>query len=141
MDEPNFGNSLQIEQNSIAIDEYRDKTEGTQNTQNFPKSDLSPTDFTMAANEAATPTSSAQPTQVFSTANQDDEEYSVFSISQKRLIIGMASLASFFSPLSSTIYFPALSTIAKDLHVTSSQVNLTVTTYLVRKPLEWTEEA
>jgi hypothetical protein len=60
------------------------------------------------------------------------EVYSVFTVNQKRAIILTASLAAFFSPLSSSIYYPSLPTIATELHVSNSAVNLTVTTYLVR---------
>jgi hypothetical protein len=59
------------------------------------------------------------------------EGYSQFTIAQKRAIVAMGSLASFFSPLSSSIYLPALATIADSLRISISQVNLTVTTYLV----------
>ncbi|CEJ57865.1 Putative Citrate synthase [Penicillium brasilianum] len=57
--------------------------------------------------------------------------YSVFSNTQKRLIILVAAIASTFSPLSANIYFPALSSIAKDLGVSPSQINLTITTYMI----------
>jgi hypothetical protein len=57
--------------------------------------------------------------------------YSQFTVAQKRAIVAMGSLASFFSPLSSSIYLPALTSIANSLHISISQVNLTVTTYLV----------
>ena len=59
------------------------------------------------------------------------EVYSIFTVNQKRAIILTGSLASFFSPLSSSIYYPSLPTIALDLDVSNSQINLTVTTYLV----------
>ena len=59
------------------------------------------------------------------------EIYSVFSVRQKKMILVAGSFAAFFSPLSSNVYFPALNTIAKDLHVSISQINLTVTTYQV----------
>lgn len=59
------------------------------------------------------------------------ERYSVFSTTQKRLTILAAALASAFSPLSSNIYYPALNSIAKELHVSPSQINLTITTYMV----------
>lgn len=61
----------------------------------------------------------------------DQEDYSVFTVSQKRAIVAAASLASFYSPLSSSIYFPALETIASSLGVSTSKVDITVTTYLV----------
>lgn len=60
--------------------------------------------------------------------------YSVFSNTQKRLIILVAAIASTFSPLSANIYFPALNSIAKDLGVSPSQINLTITTYMVGYP-------
>jgi citrate synthase len=58
--------------------------------------------------------------------------YSIFTKPQKRLIILAAAVASTFSPLSANIYLPALNSIAKDLKVTPSQINLTITTYMVR---------
>jgi len=63
------------------------------------------------------------------------EAYSQFTVNTKRYIVAMGSLASFFSPLSSSIYLPALTTIANELHISTSQVNLTVTTYLVSHPI------
>ncbi|KAK9237466.1 major facilitator superfamily domain-containing protein [Lipomyces kononenkoae] len=60
-----------------------------------------------------------------------NEVYSVFTVPQKRLIIAAASLTAFFSPLSSSIYMPALNTIASDLNVSPTQINLSVTTYLI----------
>ena len=57
--------------------------------------------------------------------------YSVYSAGQKKVILIAGSFAAFFSPVSSNIYFPALTTIAKDLRVSLSQISLTVTTYQV----------
>lgn len=59
------------------------------------------------------------------------EPYSIFTKAQKRLIILAAAIASTFSPLSANIYFPALNSIAQDLKVSPSQINLTITTYMV----------
>ena len=59
------------------------------------------------------------------------DNISVYSARQKKVIIVTGSFAAFFSPMSSNIYFPALTTIAKDLHVSLSQIDLTVTTYQV----------
>ncbi|KAI0016836.1 major facilitator superfamily transporter [Xylariomycetidae sp. FL0641] len=57
--------------------------------------------------------------------------YSIFTQWEKRLIVLCAALSAFFSPLTGQIYFPALTKIAADLNVSVSQVNLTVTTYLI----------
>lgn len=50
------------------------------------------------------------------------------------MIILTAALASSFSPFSANIYYPSLNSIAADLRVTSSQINLTITTYMVIYP-------
>jgi len=60
------------------------------------------------------------------------EIYSVFSSRAKTIIVITASISTFFSPLTANIYFPALNTIAFDLKVSDTLVNLTVTTYMVR---------
>ncbi|KAL1968564.1 hypothetical protein VTN77DRAFT_1774 [Rasamsonia byssochlamydoides] len=58
-------------------------------------------------------------------------EYSVFSRNLKRYVVVTASWAGFFSPLSSQIYFPALNTLAADLNVSISLINLTLTSYMI----------
>lgn len=59
------------------------------------------------------------------------EKLSVFTKNEKRSMVMVGSLASFFSPLSSSIYFPALDTIAAALNQSTSNIDITVTTYLV----------
>ena len=60
-----------------------------------------------------------------------EKEYSSFTAWEKKFIVFTATMAAFFSPFSAQIYFPALNTIATDLNVTASKINLTVTTYMV----------
>lgn len=62
---------------------------------------------------------------------EETQAFSVFTTNQKRVIVLTTSLAGFFSPLSGSIYYPALNTIAEDLGVSSSKANLTVTTYMI----------
>ena len=57
--------------------------------------------------------------------------HSVFSKRKKRFIVFMVACAGFFSPLSANIYFPALNTLAKEYHTTSSVMNLTLTSYMI----------
>ena len=64
-------------------------------------------------------------------AEDKAKDYSSFTTWEKRFIVFTATIAALFSPFTAQIYFPALNTIAKDLHVTNSKVNLTVTTYMV----------
>ena len=60
--------------------------------------------------------------------------YSIFKPWQKKLIVFSASLGAVFSPMSTTIYLPALNSIASDLKVSNAEINLTVTTFLVSSP-------
>jgi hypothetical protein len=63
--------------------------------------------------------------------SRPEKDYSSFSLWQKRFIVFAATMGAFFSPLTTQIYFPALTTIANDLNVTNSKINLTITTYMV----------
>ncbi len=57
--------------------------------------------------------------------------YSVFTAWEKRMIVLAVSVAAFFSPVTAQIYLPALNVIAADFRVTSAQINLTMTTYMI----------
>jgi hypothetical protein len=81
--------------------------------------------------ETSTQDPESQPKTVTQGRDVTDVDYSVFTDSQRRYIVFMASWAGFFSPVSSQIYFPALNTLAKDLHVSNSLINLTLTSYMV----------
>ncbi|GKZ88797.1 hypothetical protein AnigIFM59636_009331 [Aspergillus niger] len=61
----------------------------------------------------------------------ETEVYSTFSRWTKALIVLMASVASIFSSLSANIYLPALDTIAEQLHVSDTLINLTLSTYMI----------
>jgi hypothetical protein len=60
-----------------------------------------------------------------------EEIYTVFTRGEITFIAIMASISTFFSPLTASIYFPALNTISTELGVSNTLVNLTVTTYMV----------
>lgn len=57
--------------------------------------------------------------------------YSAFTHWEKRGIVLGAAIGAFFSPLTAQIYLPALTILAQEFNVTVSQINLTVTTYMV----------
>lgn len=63
------------------------------------------------------------------------EDYSVFTVGQKRAIIFAGSFAAWFSPMTGSIYFPALGRIGEDLGVSNSAMSITVTTYLIMQGL------
>lgn len=57
--------------------------------------------------------------------------HSVMPNGEKTFVIMAGSFAALFSPLSSSIYLPALPSLASDMNVSVSLINLTITTYLV----------
>ncbi|KAF7562483.1 hypothetical protein G7046_g1653 [Stylonectria norvegica] len=57
--------------------------------------------------------------------------YSAFSPATRRWVTALVTTASFVSPLTANIYFPALNPIADDLGVSTSLINLTLTSYMV----------
>ncbi|OJJ51207.1 hypothetical protein ASPZODRAFT_56161 [Penicilliopsis zonata CBS 506.65] len=66
-----------------------------------------------------------------STTTKSEKPYTTFSEHEKWLIVGMASAAAFFSPLSGQIYFPVLPVLTADYHLTSTLLNISVTTYMI----------
>ncbi|EXJ62048.1 hypothetical protein A1O7_02481 [Cladophialophora yegresii CBS 114405] len=59
------------------------------------------------------------------------EPYTIFTSREKAVIITIVSLTATLSGFASNIYFPALPQVAKDLSVSPTLVNLTVTCYLI----------
>ncbi|KAH7141686.1 major facilitator superfamily domain-containing protein [Dactylonectria macrodidyma] len=57
--------------------------------------------------------------------------YSTFDKDQKRYIVFMVTVAAFISLTSASIYFPALNSLATDLAVFSTPINLTITSYMI----------
>ena len=55
----------------------------------------------------------------------------MFTAWEKRFIVLVASMASFFSPISANIYFPALNTLAQEYRVSTTLINLTITVYMI----------
>lgn len=67
--------------------------------------------------------------------NDDRPLHSVFPPRIKAFVICMTVFASLFSPLSSFIYLPAITPIARSYHRTISEINLTVTLYQVMQAI------
>ncbi|KAK6850710.1 quinidine resistance 1 [Apiospora arundinis] len=57
--------------------------------------------------------------------------YSTFTIRQKRWILFLAAFSAMFSPMSSFIFYPAITSIAQSLNTTVGMIDLAVTTYMV----------
>lgn len=58
--------------------------------------------------------------------------YTILSEREKVFTLLIATSVNFLGPASANIYFPALGEMAKDLNVSDSQINLTITSYMVR---------
>ncbi|KAJ5199386.1 Major facilitator superfamily domain general substrate transporter [Penicillium cf. griseofulvum] len=78
----------------------------------------------------STPSTPAEPINLES-QTLSSPPYHVFTRSRKLLMVIIVSLAAIFSPLSSNIYFPALSDVAKELNVSMSLASLTITIYMI----------
>ncbi|PYH49358.1 MFS general substrate transporter [Aspergillus saccharolyticus JOP 1030-1] len=61
--------------------------------------------------------------------------YSILSERKKICLMLTASFAGVISPLSSTIYLPALTSLADAMHVSTARINLTVMIYLIFQAL------
>ena len=85
--------------------------------------------------EAPVTSEQQRPNPIVEPANErptdDGAPYSIFTPLEKKIIVLTASLSAVFSPMSTTIYLPALNALAMGLHVSSAKINLTVTTFLV----------
>ena len=57
--------------------------------------------------------------------------YSAFSMWKKRYVVIMVTWAAFISPTSANIYFPALNPLRVDLGVSTTLINLTLTSYMI----------
>jgi hypothetical protein len=63
--------------------------------------------------------------------DRPEPPYSILPKWQRVLYVYMASLAAFASPVASSIYYPAMLTLARDLNTSLTNISLTITTYLV----------
>ncbi|KAL4800764.1 putative MFS transporter [Aspergillus venezuelensis] len=76
------------------------------------------------------PTDSSAPG-VKAQINENEAPYCILPENEKVFLMLLCSFAAIISPMSSSIYFPAIGTLAEDLHVSVSDINLTVTMYLI----------
>jgi hypothetical protein len=69
--------------------------------------------------------------EALSTVQTNSPPYSIFTKRQKYFIVCLTAWAGFFSPLSANIYFPALTTLTREYGVSSTLMNLTLTSYMI----------
>lgn len=66
-----------------------------------------------------------------SSADELKAPYTILSEREKRFFIAVVSTVNFLGPVTATIYYPALGPLARELSVSESHINLTITFYLV----------
>ncbi|KAK6085247.1 major facilitator superfamily transporter [Seiridium cupressi] len=64
-------------------------------------------------------------------AIDSEAPYAIWTVNQKRFIIFCVSITGLLSPLTGSVYLPAMNQIASDLGVRISLINLTITTYQI----------
>lgn len=65
------------------------------------------------------------------TRTQSGPPYTIFSARAKMFIVISVSVSSLISPFGATTFYPALNTLARELNVTPTLINLSLTTYMV----------
>ncbi|KAH7338906.1 MFS general substrate transporter [Rhizoctonia solani] len=71
---------------------------------------------------------------------ENEKPFSIYTKQEKWYMVGMAALAGLFSPLASSVYFPAIPTMAAAFDKSVELINLTVTIYMVFQgisPMLW----
>ena len=121
-------------------------TSGVNATSTIPHSEKFLGDTAVFASDSKEETIQAQESKAL-----QQEPYSVFSRSDKWLIVSISTIASMFrfalksfgtctarlnysngnSPLTANIYFPVIPTLVVDFHKSTELINLTVTVYMI----------
>lgn len=57
--------------------------------------------------------------------------YTALSLSRRRFILGIITVAGIFGPLAGNIYLPALPVIGRQFHRTEAEINITVTVFMI----------
>lgn len=70
-------------------------------------------------------------TNITDVPSHSESPFSVLSRSEKLLITFLVTMAGVVSPFTGSVYLPALNTIADDLGVRTSLINLTITSYQI----------
>ncbi|KAI5866407.1 major facilitator superfamily transporter [Durotheca rogersii] len=104
-------------------EEGREKEESKSSLENGDIDTVPPPDNTGAA--------TAEPPSEQPEADGQPPIYSVFTSREKAGIVLGVAVAAFFSPLTAMIYLPAINALADEFHVSVSDINLTITTYMI----------
>ncbi|KAF2437894.1 MFS general substrate transporter [Karstenula rhodostoma CBS 690.94] len=111
-----------------------DKTERMKDTKRSEEDEKHHGDFATVSSAASSMhegQSEDHDPEAITTVPSNSPPYSVFSKKQKYFIVCLAAWGGFFSPLSANIYFPALTKLVVEYNVSSTLMNLTLTSYLI----------
>lgn len=61
----------------------------------------------------------------------EEQPFTVYTIWERRWIVFLSAFAGMFSPMSSFIFYPAITAISDGLNVSVGLINLAITTYMV----------
>ncbi|KAL5640286.1 hypothetical protein ACGC1H_007529 [Rhizoctonia solani] len=102
-------------------------------------SDSTPTSATLESGVEHDYSASVNDKNVIESAKAE-KPFSIYTKREKWYIVGMAALAGLYSPLASSVYFPAIPTMAIAFGKSIELINLTVTMYMVFQgisPMLW----
>ncbi|CAE6437019.1 unnamed protein product [Rhizoctonia solani] len=102
-------------------------------------SDSSPTSGTLGSGERPYNQNTDKEKETLEPVNSE-KPFSIYTKREKWYMVGMAALAGLFSPLASSVYFPAIPTMADAFGKSIQLINLTVTMYMVFQgisPMLW----
>jgi multidrug resistance protein len=90
----------------------------------------------ITCNCAREPSKSAMPTSIAQESNSiSNPPYTSFNKNELKLLTLLVGCAAITSPLTSTIYLPLLPTIMTDFKISSQEVNMTLTIYIIFQAL------
>lgn len=113
-----------VEMNVLSKKDYDDDTEA-----------ISLQEATNATASKPTHDVEGQDSAIAITRTESQKPYTAFSNRAKWFIVAMASMAAFFSPLSSQIYYPVLPILTDTYHLSQSLINVSITTYMIAQGL------
>ncbi|KAF7192829.1 MFS transporter R5 [Pseudocercospora fuligena] len=80
---------------------------------------------------AGEPATKETQVEIQQSSKNDEADNCVLGEREKISLMMLASFSALISPISSSIYFPAVNDLSRDLHVSVSSINLTISTYLI----------
>ncbi|KIY73076.1 MFS general substrate transporter [Cylindrobasidium torrendii FP15055 ss-10] len=87
--------------------------------------------LTLANDTPASSTSHSGDATIENQPAREEEVFTVFTSWEKWFLVILTSFGAMFSPLTATIYLPAIPTLTKVFHKSTELINITVTVYMI----------